>query len=190
MAFLHLAAHAVILAEVVDHEHLAARTADPFELAHHLNGIGHHGQHIHGHDDVEGIVGESHVAGIHFEDRLDMVEPVPDDPPAGLFQHLRRQVDPGDLQAPMVVRQRHAGAHANLEDPALVLVDVLHRAVAPRFGNAPEGDVVDRGPARIGALRTAPSSISMILLLKRQAPPTNRCRRGHACRPRYDRSVR
>ena len=74
------------------------------------------------------------------------------DPLARLLQHLRRQVDADDLQMPPIGRQRQAGADAHLEHAALALVDDLDRVLAPLGGDEPEGVVVDRSPAAIGAL--------------------------------------
>ena len=89
---------AIILAEVIDEHDLAAGLRDARQLEHHLLRIRHDRDDIHRNDRVEGIVGKSQVAGIHFMQAGDVRQSFGFDALAGLFEHLGREIDADDIE--------------------------------------------------------------------------------------------
>ncbi len=81
-------ARAVVLAEMIDEDHLAARRADALKLAHHALRVRHDRHHIHGGHGVEALVREGERARVHLVEARDIAELLARDPPARLFQHF------------------------------------------------------------------------------------------------------
>src|SRR5665213_3097233 len=87
---------------------------------------------------------------------VDMREVFALDPSLGLGQHLGRHVDAGDVRIGPEMRQRQAGADADLEDalPRPVVGDA-HGVLSARMEYRTEDEIVGAGYPPIGADRVA-----------------------------------
>ena len=140
----------MLVQEVVEDQHLAARLADPRHLRHHPLGLGHHRDQVHRHDGVEAVVGELERARVHAPERDHVAQPLGLDLGLGLGEHLRREVDAGDLELRPIVPERQPGPDPDLENAAAAPVDVLDGPAAAAAADRAEGPVVDRRPAAVG----------------------------------------
>ena len=113
--------------------------------------MGHHGQNIHGHHDVETIIGKAHVGSIHLDDVLDVKQPFFFDALPRPLQHLRRKIDRGNAERSLVVRQRTACPDSNFQHPALELIDIIDRPHSAPVGHLAEGKIINRSPPLIGS---------------------------------------
>src|SRR5438874_8041039 len=107
---LHARENRVRAAEVIQDDDLAARFADTPHLFDDLDRIGHDADQVWRIYDVEGIVGEDEMRGIHLL-QADMPKSLAPDPLARFLQHGRREIDAGDGAA--VGIERGVGAAAD-----------------------------------------------------------------------------
>ncbi len=149
-------ARAAFGAEVVDQDDLAAGPGDAHELVERRFRVRHRGDDELRHHDVERAVRQREMLGVHHRQDIDMGELVFGDALDRLAQHRLAQVDADDAVVARVVGQRDAGADADFEDAAAGRAAGLfgggdRRGAAGREHLAEHG-VVNRGPARVGAL--------------------------------------
>ena len=101
-------------AEVVQDDDAAAGPADAAHLARDGDRIGHDADEIRRVDDVERVVGELQIGGVHLE-QPDVADALARDALARLLEHRARQVDAGDRAVARIQRGVDAGADADLE---------------------------------------------------------------------------
>src|SRR5919108_1155821 len=142
--------HAVVPAEMVDEDYLAARLAHPGQLAHHLLWVWHYRHDVHCHDYIERAAGKGERPRIHLVQPPDMAKSVGHGAGARLVEHFWRQVDANDLQVLRVHRERKPGADADFEDTALFSIDDLNRMPASLGRKPAERLIIDRRPATVG----------------------------------------
>src|SRR4029453_10840587 len=106
----------VSAAEVVEDDDTAARTADAAHLARDRPRIPYDADHIRRVDDVEGIVAELEVGGVHLQ-QADVADAFARDALARLFEHRAREVHARDGAVPRIERGVDAGADADFEHP-------------------------------------------------------------------------
>src|SRR5262245_39232700 len=135
----------VSAAEVVEDDDTAARTADAAHLARDRHRIRYDADHVRRVHDIEGIVAEFEVGGVHLQQTY-----VPDafarDALACLFEHRAREVDARDRAIAWIERGVDARTDADFED-AVAGPDPhpLDRVHPPRMEHRAEREVVDGG---------------------------------------------
>ncbi len=135
--------------EMIDQDDLAARTRHARELVEGPFRIRHRGDDVLRHDHIEERVGEAEMAGIHDRERGDMGELVLGHARKRLAQHRLGIVDSDDAVAARIIRQRDAGADADVEDGPAHALGGGDRGLAAGVEHGAEDEVVDRGPTRI-----------------------------------------
>ena len=146
------ASDAVRAAEVIQDDDAAARAADAAHFARDGHRIGHDADEVRRVDDVEDVVGEFQIGGVHLEQPH-----VPDafarDPFARLLEHRARQIDAGDRAVARIERRVDAGADADLEH-AIAGLDAhpLDGVDAAGMQRGAEGEVVDPGELFVDAV--------------------------------------
>ena len=146
------AAHAGIGADAGQDDQLAARPQHAGEFVERGFRIRHRGHDILRHHDVERIVGEFELLGVHHREPLDILQAELGDPLPRLLQHRLRNIGAEDAKMRRILRQRDAGADADLEHAAADLVGGRNRRLAALAEHAAEHEVVDRRPAVVGLL--------------------------------------
>src|SRR6185295_3466043 len=106
-------------------------------------------------DRVEGIVGKSQVAGIHFMEAGNVRQSFGFDALARLFEHLGREIDADDIEVLLIVGKGETGSYANLEHAAAAAVDDLDSVAPAGGGHRTERIIVNRCPAAIGVAHGA-----------------------------------
>jgi hypothetical protein len=104
------------------------------------------------HHDVERIVGEFEFLGVHDRETLDVFQPEFVNALLRLLQHRLRNVGAEDAQVRRILRQRDAGADADLEHAAADLVGGMDCRLAALAEHAAKHEVVYRRPAIVGLL--------------------------------------
>ena len=94
--------------------------------------------------------GNDRLLGVHHPESLDIGEAELGDPLLRLAQHRLGNIDAADAAGARIVRQRDAGADADLEDAAADALGGGDRGLAPALENRAEHEIVDRRPAGIG----------------------------------------
>ena len=85
---------------------------------------------------------------------FDLLQPLALDPPARLRQHLGRHIDAGDLGIGAEIRQRQAGADADLENAlARLAVGDAHRILAAGMKHRSENEIVGPREQAVGPQR-------------------------------------
>ena len=107
-------AQPVLAAEVVEDDDASAGAADAAHLARDGHRVRHDADHVRRIDDVEGVVGELEVRGIHLQ-QPDVAHAFARHALARLLEHGAREVDTGHRTVGRIQRGVDAGAHANLE---------------------------------------------------------------------------
>src|SRR4029450_10676649 len=98
---------------MIEIDDLATRSTDTPHLTNDLNRIGHDADHVRRIDDVERVVGEREVGGIHLH-QTHVLETLALDALARLLEHRRGEVDPRDVAIAWIERSGDAGADADL----------------------------------------------------------------------------
>jgi hypothetical protein len=93
------------------------------------------------------------MLGIHHLELLDIGETKVCNPPPRLTEHRFGQIYPNYAMLAGVVGERDAGAHAHFENPPSDPVGRGDRCLTPAGEHAPEDQILDRRPARIGLLQ-------------------------------------
>ena len=101
-------------AEMVEDDDPSAGAADTLHLAHDRHRVGNDADHVRRVDDVEGVVGELEIGGVHLE-QAHVADALAGHPVAGLFEHGSREIDAGDRARARVERGVDPGADAHFE---------------------------------------------------------------------------
>ena len=113
--------------------------------------IGHDADQIRRVDDVERVVGELDVGGVHLE-QPDVPDALAGDPLARLLEHRARQVDAGDRAVARIQAGVDAGADADLEHAVAGLdAHPLNGLDPAGMQRRTEREVVDRGELLVDA---------------------------------------
>ena len=149
------AARAAFRADMIDQHDLAARLEHARKLVERRFRVGHRGDDILRHHDVEGVVGQRHAGGVHHRDRFDVGQFLFDHALMRLAQHGLGDIDADDAIDARVAGQRNAGADADFQNaPAGGAAELLRRRdrfLPSALEHRAEHQVIDRRPARIGA---------------------------------------
>ncbi len=150
-ALLDVAHHAVLAHEVIDDDDDPAGPADAAHLGGKARRVRHHRGDIKRQHRVEGVVLEGQVFGVHLDERLDLRQVLARDPPARPRQHLGRDVDAGHRGIGTEIRQRQAGADADLEDAlARPVIGDADRILAAGMEHRAEDQIIGPREQAIG----------------------------------------
>ena len=102
------------------------------------------------HHHVERGVRKRQMLGVHHPESLDIGQAELGDPLLRLAQHRLGNVDAANAAGARIIRQRDAGADADLEDAAADAFGGGDRGLPAALEHRAEHEIIDRRPARIG----------------------------------------
>lgn len=146
-------------ADVVDEDQLAAGLQDAHELVERALGIGHGGDDILRDHRVEEVFGEGEVFRVHHREHFDIGKPQAPHARLRLAQHRLGNVDAADFCGARIVRERQAGADADVEDAAADPVGLGDGRLPSGVEHLAEHEIIDRRPAAIGLLDPGPRDV-------------------------------
>src|SRR5579884_946716 len=143
-------ANAGLGAEMIDENDFTARLEHANKLAERGFRIGHGGDDVLRHNDIEYGIAEAEVSRVHYRESVHIGEPMLGDALLRLAQHRRRYVDADKPVGPAIIRQRQAGADADFEYAPADALGRGDRRLAATLEHRAEYQIVDRRPPRIG----------------------------------------